>query len=188
MTISFNDLSNGQAILLNNEVYIIVELQHVKPGKGAAFVRARLKNLKTELTIERTFRGPDKIEDAWLEEKKMQYSYRMGDSFHFIDQTSFDEKVISEKELGESIKFLQDNMEVTVVYHDNKLQRVYLPNFIVANIVESEPGIRGDSSRAGMKPATIDTGAVVQVPLFVNKGDWVKIDTRSGSYVERVQK
>ncbi len=188
MTISINEISTGIGILVNNEVYIVNEVTHVKPGKGAAFVRLKLKNLKTDLNLERTFRSADKIDDVNLEENKLQYLYRSGDDFHFMDQNSFEEKTLTLKQIGDAVKFLQDNMEVIGVYYNSQIQRIYLPNFIIAQIIESEPGIRGDSSRSGNKPATIDTSAVVQVPLFIDKGDWVKIDTRNGQYVERVQK
>ena len=174
--------------MVSGEVYIVLEVQHVKPGKGSAFVRVRMKNLKTELNLERTFRSADKIEDVHLEEIRLQYSYRSGDEFHFMDQVNFEERMIPLQSMGDSVKFLQDNMEVIAVYYNDQIQRVYLPNFVVGNIIETEPGFKGDSSRAGTKPATIDTGAVVQVPLFIDKGDRVKIDTRSGQYVERVQK
>lgn len=188
MAISINEITTGIGILINEGVYIVQEVHHVKPGKGSAFVRVKMKNLKTELNLERTFKTAETIEDVYLEEKKMQYLYRAGDSFHFMDQTSFEESVISLKEMGEGLKFLQDNMDVTALYYNNQIQKIYLPNFITASVTETEPGFKGDSSRAGNKPAVIDTGAVVQVPLFVNKGDWVKIDTRSGQYVERVQR
>ena len=176
------------ALLVNGEVYIVSEVHHVKPGKGSAFVRVRMKNLKTDLNLERTFKTADRLDDVYLEEHKLQYSYRAGDSFHYMDQTNFEEKVILLAEMGDAVKFLQDNMEITAIYYNGRLLKVYLPNFITANIIETEPGIKGDSSRSGNKPATIDTGAPVSVPLFVNKGDWVKIDTRTGEYVERVQK
>lgn len=176
------------ALLVNGEVYIVSEVHHVKPGKGSAFVRVRMKNLKTDLNLERTFKTADKIEDVYLEERRLQYLYRAGDTFHFMDQTSYEERAISLAEMGDSVKFLQDNMEITAVTYNGQIQRVYLPNFITAHIIATEPGFKGDSSRAGNKPATIDTGATVQVPLFINKGDGVKIDTRNGQYVERVQK
>ena len=188
MTISINEITTGIGILINNEVYIVSEVNHVKPGKGSAFVRVRLKNLKTELNLERTFKTAERIDDVHLDEHTLQYLYRAGDTFHFMDQTNFEEKAISLQEVGDSVKFLQDNMAITAVYYNGRLQKVYLPNFITANITETEPGIKGDSSRSGNKPATIDTGTLVQVPLFVDKGDWVKIDTRTGQYVERVQK
>ena len=188
MGISINEISNGMGLLVNNEVYIVLEVQHVKPGKGSAFVRVRMKNLKTELNLERTFRSADKIEDVHLEERRLQYSYRSGDEFHFMDQTNYEEKMIPLQNMGGAVKFLQDNMEVTAVYYRDQMQRVYLPNFVVGSITDTEPGFKGYSSRAGTKPATIDTGAVVQVPLFIYRGDRVNIDTRSGQYVERVQK
>ena len=188
MTISINEIKTGIGILLNNEVYIVTEVHHVKPGKGSAFVRVKMKSIKTDLNLDRTFKTAERIEDAHLEEKTLQYLYRVGDIFHFMDQSNFEEKSISLEQMENTVKFLQDNMEVTAIYYNHQIQKVYLPNFVIANIVETEPGFKGDSSRSGTKPATIDTGALVQVPLFVNKGEWVKIDTRNGQYVERVQK
>ena len=188
MNIGINEISGGIALRVEGQIYIVGEYNHVKPGKGSAFVRVKMKNLKTELNLERTFRSADKLEEAYLEERKLQYLYRAGDSFHFMDQTNFEERVVSLSQMGDSIEFLQDNMEIIAVYHNSQLQKIYLPNFIVAQIIETEPGFKGDSSRSGNKPATIDTGAAVGVPLFINKGDWVKIDTRTGEYVERVQK
>ena len=189
MQISINQISTGKGLLINGEVYMVTEFNHVKPGKGSAFVRVRLKNLKTDLTLERTFRSADKLEEVFLEEKTLQYTYRVGESFHFLDQSNYEEMEMSSRHLGENnIRFFQDNIEVSAVFYNNQIQRVYLPNFIIANIVETEPGFKGDSSRAGTKPAKIDTGAMVQVPLFIGKGEWVKIDTRDGQYVERVQK
>ncbi len=178
----------GLALLVNGEIYLVTEVHHVKPGKGSAFVRVRLKNLKTDLTLEKTFRNSDRLEDVFLEEKKLQYLYRTGDSFHFMDQVSFEERAVDLDKLGEGAQFLQENMEVTVLLYKNQIQKLSLPTFIVANITETEPGFKGDTSKAGNKPATVETGATVQVPLFINKGDRIKIDTRSGEYVERVQK
>ena len=188
MAISINEISNGMALLVNGAVYIVSEVHHVKPGKGSAFVRVKMKNLKTELNLERTFKTADKLDDVYLEERKLQYLYRAGDTFHFMDQTSYEERAISLADMGDAIKFLQDNIEITAVYYNGQIQKIYLPNFITAHIIETEPGFKGDSSRAGNKPATIDTGATVPVPLFIDQGDWVKVDTRSGQYVERVQK
>ena len=188
MAISINEISNGMGLLVNGSVYIVSEVHHVKPGKGSAFVRVKMKNLKTDLNLERTFKTADRLDDIDLEERRLQYLYRTGDTFHFMDQTSYEERAVSLADMGDAIKFLQDNMEITVAYYNGQIQKVYLPNFITARIIETEPGFKGDSSRAGNKPATIDTGAAVQVPLFIDKGDWVKIDTRTGQYVERVQK
>lgn len=188
MALSITDITSGLALKIDNQLYMVVDYNHVKPGKGAAFVRVRLKNIKTDLVIERTFRNADKLDDAFLEEKAAQYLYRSGNTFHFMDQETFEELAISEECVGSGVKYLQDNLIVTVVFCDHKLQKIILPNFIVTQIIETEPGIKGDSSRAGTKPAKIDTGATVHVPLFIGAGDWVKVDTRSDSYTERVQK
>ena len=188
MPISINQISSGLALLIDGEIYVVTEFNHVKPGKGSAFVRVKLKNLKTDLTLERTFRSSDRLEDVCLEEKKLQYLYRSGDSFHFLDHATYEEWTIDRSQLKESVPFLKENMEVTAHYYKNQVQRVYLPNFIIANVTETEPGFKGDTSKATNKPATLDTGAIVQVPLFINQGDWIKIDTRTGEYVERVQK
>ena len=187
MVISINKISSGMGLLVENEIYVVIEYSHVKPGKGAAFVRVRLKKLKTDLVIERTFRTADKLEDIYLENRAAQFLYRSSSSFHFMDQTTYEEFTLNESQIGKGVKYLKDNLEVTAIFYDHQLQKVILPNFITFNVMETEPGIRGDSSRLGTKPAKIDTGAVVQVPLFVNAGDVIKIDTRSDDYIERVQ-
>ncbi len=188
MGISINEITSGIVLRIEGELFEVVEYSHVKPGKGAAFVRVKLRNMKTELCIERTYRGNEKLEEALLEEKTVQYLYRTGETFHFMDQDSFEELTIEEKAIGDAVNFLQDNLNVTAVFCDNKLQKVLLPNFLVAKIIETEPGFKGDTSRAGNKPAKIDTGATVLVPLFICPGDWIKVDTRTASYVERVQR
>ena len=166
---------------------MVTEYSHVKPGKGSAFVRVKLKNIRTDQVLERTYKTAEKLDDVLLEERKLQNLYRSGDSFHFMDCATYEEKVLSKEILGDSIKFLQDHLEVTGICHDNEVLKIVLPIFISAEIIQTEPGFKGDSSRAGTKPATIDTGMTVQVPLFVNIGDRIKIDTRTGFYVERVQ-
>ncbi len=173
---------------INGEIFLVTDYSHVKPGKGSAFVRVKLKNIRTEQVLERTFKTADKLDDVFLEERKLQNLYRSGDSFHFMDHTSYEEMVISKDIIGDSIKFLQDNLEITGICYNNEALKIVLPTFITAKITQTEPGFKGDSSRAGTKPATIDTGTVIQVPLFVNIGDRVKIDTRTGSYVERIQR
>ena len=190
MTISINEIKTGMGLVINDEVWLVTEVNHVKPGKGAAFVRVRLKNLRTDLVLERTFRTAEKLEEAYLEEKKMTYQYNAGEMYHFMDAETYEERPVSRTLLGDMVKFLQDSMEVVAVIFKDKIVKVIPPNFITTRIVETEPGIRGDSSRAGNKPAKIDTGANVQVPLFINVGDWVKIDTRDGQgqYVERVNR
>ncbi len=189
MAVGINDITSGMGLNVDGKIYLVVDYSHVKPGKGSAFVRARLKDVKTDAVIERTFRSSEKLDEVPLEERRLQYQYHSGHAYHFMDQESYEEAVLNDEEMGDIPKFLLDNMKVTGVYNDHKILKVLLPNFIEAEIVESEPGIKGDSSRAGTKPATIATGTVISVPLFINKGDWIKIDTRNGGgYVERLQK
>ena len=173
---------------INGEIFFVTEHKHVKPGKGGAFLRVKLKNIKTDQVLERTFRPADKLENCVLEERKLQNLYASGDSFHFMDCTTYEEVTISKDVLGNTVKFLQDHLEVTGIDHKDKVLKVILPTFITATITQTELGLKGDSSKAGTKPATIDTGTVIQVPLFINMDDRVKIDTRTGSYVERVNK
>lgn len=173
---------------INETVYIITDYTHVKPGKGTAFVRIKMKNIKTDAVLERTFKTADKLENVSLEERRLQNSYKVSDGFCFMDLKTYEEVVVSEEILGDNIKFLQEHLEVVGLFDGDQILKVELPIFITAQIKETEPGFKGDSSRAGTKPATIDTGALIQVPLFVDIDDWVKIDTRTGSYVERVKK
>lgn len=176
------------ALRVDGELYWVVEAQHVKPGKGSAFLKARLKNIKTDQVFERTMRTVDKFEEAVLEEKALQNLYQSADTYHFMDHATYEEITIPKEVLGDAVRFLQDNLEVTGLFYNNKLLKVVLPTFITAEITHTEPGFKGDSSRAGTKPAVIDTGATIQVPLFINIGDVIKIDTRTGQYVERAQK
>lgn len=188
MVIGINEITSGIGIRLDNVVYLVIDYSHVKPGKGSAFVRVRLKNIKTDSVIERTFRSSERLDEVALEERRLQYLYRSGDSFHFMDHTSYEEVVVPKESLGEMDQFLLENMEVTGLAQGDKILKVMLPNFIVAKIVHTEPGYKGDSTRAGTKPGRIETGATIQVPLFINLDEWIKIDTRTGQYVERVQR
>ncbi|MCA9407911.1 MAG: elongation factor P [Candidatus Omnitrophica bacterium] len=184
---SINQIANGIGLQINNDIFIVTDYSHVKPGKGSAFVRVKLKNVKTNQVIERTFKTADKLEDAALEERRMQNLYNAGESTHFMDLTTFEEVVVDNALLGDSIRFLQDHLEVTGLFFNNKVLKIILPNFIIAEVTYTEPGLKGDSISGGTKPATIDSGANVQVPLFINIGDRLKIDTRTGEYVERVK-
>ena len=175
-------------LVIDGQVYRVVEYHHVKPAKGSAFVRVKLRHLKNESVLERTFRTAEKLEDAQLEERRINYLYATGDAYHFMDHSTYEEIAIDKEILGDKVRFLQDNLEVAGIFYDDKIQRVELPTFITAQVTASQTGLKGDSSKAGTKLATIDTGANVQVPLFINEGDWVKIDTRTSGYVERVQK
>lgn len=175
------------SIILDGQLYIIVEYQHVKPGKGGAFVRTRLKNLKLGTILDKTFRAGEKIEEAFIEDRKYQFLYRSGQSYYFLDQETFEEVMVPKEELGEpNVKFLKEGMMITASLYKDKLATISLPTFIELKIDQTEPGLRGDTAKGGTKLAKLETGAVVQVPLFINTGDIVKIDTRSGEYVERV--
>ncbi|MFA5410308.1 MAG: elongation factor P [Candidatus Omnitrophota bacterium] len=185
MALSINELKSGLTILVDNQVWLTLECQHVKPGKGAAFVRAKIRNLKNSSVQEKTFRGDEKIEEAFVEQRKLQYSYPSGELYHFMDQENFEEIAISKEQLGDKIKFLKDNLEVTAYFHKNEVLNVELPNFIEFTVIDTEPGFKGDSAKSDTKSAKIETGGTVQVPLFINKEDRIKVDTRSGAYVER---
>jgi len=187
VTISINQITNGIALQINTDIFTVSEYNHVKPGKGAAFVRVKLKNVKTQQVLERTFRTADKLDDINLEERKLQFLYRSGDVLHFMDFSSYEQIEVNADLLGDSVRFLKENMDVIGLCHDHEFLKIELPTFFVAEITHSEPGFKGDSSKAGTKPATIDTGATIQVPLFISTGEKIKIDTRSGTYVERVK-
>lgn len=186
MALSINEIKSGLTIMVDAGVWIALECQHVKPGKGAAFVRVKMRNLKDNSVQEKTFRGDEKIEEAFVEERKLQYQYSSGGTYHFMDQENFEEIAISEEQIGEKKKFLKDNLEASAYFYKDDFLNVALPNFIEVSIRRTEPGIRGDTAKSGTKPAQIETGATIQVPLFINEGDRIKVDTRTGAYVERV--
>ena len=187
MALSINEIKSGVTILVNDNVYVVVESQHVKPGKGSAFVRARLRNMKNNNIQELTFRGVETIEPAYVDERKLQYQYSAGGMFNFMDQESFEEVAITEERIGDKAKFLKDNLEVMGYFFKGDTLTINLPNFIEFTIIHTEPGIKGDSVSNMTKPATLENGAVITVPLFVKEGDVVRIDTRTGEYVERVK-
>lgn len=186
MALSITDLKPGVTILVDGAVYQIIDSQHVKPGKGSAFCRTKLRNMRTNNVQEMTFRGEVKIDEAFIEERKLQYLYTSGENFYFMDQENFEEIQIHQDILGEKIKFLKDNLNVTSYSFKDEILSVNLPNSVNYKIISSEPGIKGDTAKSGTKPAKIESGAVVQVPLFVNESDIIKVDTRSGTYIERV--
>ena len=187
MGISINEITRGVALKINEGIWVVTTYSHVKPGKGSAFVRVNLRNVQTQQVLERTYKSSERLEDVALEERKLQTLYKTDDSVHFMDMVSFEEITISTALIGDDIRFLQDNLQVTGFSHGSQMLTIELPNFITTEITHTEPGIKGDSSRSGNKPATIDTGAVIQVPLFIDTGDKIRLDTRSGSYVERVR-
>lgn len=186
MALAINDIKSGVTILVDGVVYVVLDAQHVKPGKGAAFVRARLRNMKNSNVQEKTFRGDEKIEQAFVDERKLQYQYHSGTMYYFMDQENFEEIAIAEDAIGDNRGFLKDNLDVSGYFYKNDTLTINLPNFIEFTVTHTEPGIKGDTAKSGTKPAEIETGATVQVPLFVDEGDRIKVDTRTGTYVERV--
>ena len=183
--ISVNDLKNGLTLELDNGLWSVVEFLHVKPGKGAAFVRTKIKNLKTGASIERTFRPGEKLQDAIMERQQMQYLYFDGENYVFMDNNTFEQATLTEAQLGGSEKFLKENMDCLITSFKGEVMEVELPNTVELKVVDTEPGIKGSTASGGSKPATLETGAVVNVPFFVNVDDVLRIDTRTGAYIER---
>lgn len=183
--ISTNDFRTGVTIELDGDVYTVVEFQHVKPGKGSAFVRTKLKNRRTGGVVERTFRAGEKVAKAHIEKRQMQYLYREGDMFTFMDTQTYEQITLSEEKLDDATKFLKENMNIDILFYQEQPMGVELPNTVVLKVVETEPGVRGDTATGATKNAKVETGAVVQVPLFINVDDELVIDTRSGQYVQR---
>lgn len=185
--IDTSDFRNGLSIILDNDIYQIVEFQHVKPGKGGAFVRTRLKNLRTNSTLEKTFRAGEKMEQAILERKKMNFLYNQDNEYVFMDMESFDQITIPAPAIGAQVKYLKDNTEVEVLSHNDRVLGVDLPMVMEFEVTETDPGLRGDTASGGSKPATLETGAVVNVPLFINVGERIRVDTRTDNYLERAK-
>ncbi len=183
-----SDIRKGLKILMDGNPFTIVEFQFVKPGKGTAFTRTKFKNLLTGAVIERNIRTGEKLEPANVEEKDMQFLYGAGDEWVFMDSSNYEQVTLIQDVVGDNFDLLSDNLEVTVLFFNDRAVGVTLPTFVTIQVTETEPGARGDSSGNVTKPATVETGAVVNVPLFINEGDLLKIDTRNKSYVERVKK
>ena len=181
------DFRNGMTIIIDKDLYGIVEFQHVKPGKGGAFVRTKLKNVRTGRVIDRTFRSGESVREARLERRKMQYLYRSGDQLFFMDSSSFEQLPISEETIGDDVKYLAENAQVDVLMHENQVIWVELPIFVDLKVKQTEPGVKGDTASGGSKPATLESGAVIQVPFFIDVDDMVRVDTRKGIYMERVK-
>ncbi|MBT9172792.1 MAG: Elongation factor P [Syntrophomonadaceae bacterium] len=184
--ISTSDFRTGLTIEIEGEIYTITDFQHVKPGKGAAFVRTRLKNIRSGSVTERTFRAGEKVERALMERRPMQFLYVAGDDFYFMDTESFEQLTINREQLGNDTKFLKENMDIAVVLYQDQVIGTELPTAVELTVTDTEPGIKGDTASGGSKPATLETGLVVQVPFFISVGDVLRIDTRSGEYIERV--
>jgi len=185
MAVTTNDLRNGMTLDLPEGLFGVVEFQHVKPGKGGAFVRTKLKNVRTGAVIERTFRADERVEQAIVEKREMQYLYRDGDDYVFMDTTSYDQMQVSPSSLGEAANYLTEGSNAILQLYGQEIVGVDLPAAVELTVSQTEPGVQGDRVSGARKPATLETGLVVQVPLFVNPGEKVKVDTRTGEYITR---
>ncbi len=183
--ISSNDFKTGVTIELEGDIFQIVDFQHVKPGKGAAFVRAKMKNVKTGAVVEKKFNAGEKLARARLDRREMQFLYKEGDQFVVMDNESFEQITLTDTQIGDEVKWLKENMNLGILLYNEAVIGVDLPNTVELKVIESEPGVKGDTSTGGSKAAIVETGASVQVPFFVNIGDVLIIDTRTGAYVSR---
>lgn len=183
--ISVNEFKNGLTIEVDGELWRVVEFQHVKPGKGSAFVRSKLKNLRTGAVQEKTFRAGEKVNQAQIDRKKMQYLYADGDSYVFMDTNTYEQLELPGSQIEEELKYMKENMVVSIIMFGTETLGVELPNTVDLEVKETEPGIKGDTSSGGSKPATMETGLVVQVPFFVSEGDVLTINTSDGTYISR---
>lgn len=181
------DFRKGVTIEIDGKVYMVVDFQHVKPGKGAAFVRTKLKNVVTGQVLEQTFNPTDKYPDARIERKEMQYSYNADGIYYFMDMETFDMLPLNYDIVADAMQFVKEEMMVTIQLYKGEAFSVVAPNFVELEVASTEPGIQGDTSKAGNKPATLETGYNIQVPLFINTGDKIRVDTRTGTYMERVK-
>jgi elongation factor P len=186
MAITTQQFKNGMAIIYDGKTWVIVEFQHVKPGKGGAFVRTKLKELKSGRVVEITFRAGERLEDVRLEQKNLQYLYNDGEAYHFMETDTFEQFDLQKDFVGEAAKWLKENDMATVQIAGGEMIGVEPPMFVELEVTETDPGFKGDTVQGGNKPATLETGAVVQVPMFINTGDRIRVDTRDGRYITRV--
>jgi len=170
---------------MDGDAWQVIDFQHVKPGKGAAFVRAKMKNIRTGSVVERTFNAGEKLPKAHLDNRKMQYMYESDETYHFMDNENYEQIGLTADQLGDRINFLKENMNIDVMFYQGAVLGVELPFSVELAVVETDPGIRGDTATGGTKPAKLETGFVVRVPLFINTGDVLRVDTRTGEYLER---
>jgi elongation factor P len=184
--ISTADFRNGLIIELDGDLMEIVEFQHVKPGKGGAFVRTKFKNFLTGRVLEKTFRSGEKFEEARIEEQRWQFLYSDGLQFHFMDHNTYEQMAINADVVGNQALWMKENSDVSLMFHNGKVISVEVPAHVVLTIAKSDPGVQGDRTSGAKKPATLETGAVIQVPLFLGEGDQVKVDTRTGEYITRM--
>ena len=184
--ISASEFRNGATLAVDGDIYVVLEFQHVKPGKGAAFVRTKLKNLRSGGIIERTFRPTEKMPRAHIDRKDLQYLYKDGDLYYFMDTESFEQTAINVSDIGDALKFVKENEMVKILSHEGSVFGIEPPTFVVLTITDTEPGYKGDTATGATKPAVVETGAVINVPLFLSIGESIKIDTRTGEYLGRV--
>lgn len=185
--IDTSDFRNGLSIQMDNNIYTIVEFQHVKPGKGGAFVRTKLKNIRSGAVTDKTFRAGERMEQAILERKSLNYTYKQDSDYFFMDMESYEQIPVREELIGSQVRYLKEGEEVSVLMHEGTIIGVELPFTVTLEIVETDPGVRGDTASGGSKPAKLETGAVVQVPFFVQIGDRIRVDTRTDAYLERAK-
>ncbi len=184
--ISTSDFKKGLTIELDGEIYTIVDFLHVKPGKGGAFVRTKLKDVKTGLVIDKTFRAGEKMEQAVIERKTMQYLYNDGENYYFMNKDNYEQLSLPREQIGEVGEFLKEGEDVEITFWKETMIGVELPNFLNLKVIQTVPGVKGNTVSGASKPATLETGAVIQVPLFIKEGDIIKVDTREKRYIERV--
>jgi elongation factor P len=184
---STSEFKKGLKIEIDGTPYVIVEFLHVKPGKGGAFVRTKIKNLMTGKVLDQTFRSGEKVKRPDLVEREMQFLYREGDSFYLMDNENYEQLALTAEQLGDAVLFLIENLNVKVLFFNQQPVTAELPNFVELAVAQTEPGVKGDTASGGSKPATLESGAVIQVPLFINEGDRLRVDTRTGSYIERAK-
>ncbi|HEY4486013.1 MAG TPA: elongation factor P, partial [Nitrospiria bacterium] len=185
--ISTGDFRSGAKVEISGEPFTIVEFQHVKPGKGGAFVRTKLKSLKSGNVLERTFRSGEVLDEPDMEDREMQFMYAQGREYHFMDTSTYEQLSFEQEQLGDSRDFIRENMLVHILIYKGRPLTVEVPNFVELKITQTDPGVRGDTATGGTKPAVLETGATIKVPLYLNEGDLIRIDSRSRSYVERVK-
>jgi elongation factor P len=181
------DFKKGLKIEIDGTPYVIVEFLHVKPGKGGAFVRTKIKNLMTGKVLDQTFRSGEKLKRPDLVEREMQFLYREGDNFFLMDNETYEQFALTAEQLGDVVLYLIENLNLKVLFFNQQPVTAELPNFVELTVAQAEPGVKGDTASGGSKPATLESGAVIQVPLFINEGDRVKVDTRTGTYIERAK-
>lgn len=180
-----NEFRNGSTVTIDGDAWQVVDFQHVKPGKGAAFVRAKMRNLCTGSVVERTFNAGERMPKARIDNREMDYLYEADGAYHFMDKETYEQSELTKEILGSAINYLKENMTLSVMFYNDKIIGIDLPNTVELLVSETDPGIRGDTATGGTKPATMETGLVVKVPLFINQGDKLRIDTRTGDYIER---